>query len=220
MKRIRLQFVGLSIALVALAGCGGAATPGVASNGVTAAPPAAIASSEPASQPPAAAAPIADCALTSADVEGPYYKAGAPVRDGSDDIAPANLAGQRLTLSGIVYDANAKPGCMPLDGALVEIWQADSKGQYDFSDQFIVRGTVKTGADGAYQFQTIMPGYYEPRPLHIHLKASHPDAQPLTTQIYFASDPKNAGVPGDLIIHTTPDGAGLKATFNVVLAGK
>ncbi len=54
----------------------------------------------------------------------------------------------------------------PLAGATVECWHANSKGFYSHFDptgaqsDFKLRGAVRTGADGKYEFRTLMPVGY------------------------------------------------------------
>lgn len=233
MRRTGIRAVGLLVLLILLAGCASPVTPTAQPEPtfietiVETAPvipltlEAATRTPSPApstqASEPTTEAPPQSCQLTPADQEGPYYKAGAPIKDGSNRIAPDNLPGDRLALSGTVYAA----GCQaPLAGAVVEIWHADINGQYDFSDQFILRGGIRTGPDGKFVFETILPALYEGRPRHIHLKASHADSQTLTTQIYFADDARSAGMPPELIVETAQDGRALKAVFNIILAGK
>lgn len=161
------------------------------------------------------AAPV--CQLTEDNIEGPFFKAGAPHR--SILVAPGD-AGQRLQISGSVLSAD----CHPLSGAQMEIWQADATGTYDLQG-FRYRGQLVTGADGAFDLQTIIPGRYlngsRYRPAHIHIKLQAPGHRPLTTQLYFAGDPYNQGDPfihRSLIMETTPSGALTTARFDFVLA--
>lgn len=150
------------------------------------------------------------CQLTPADMEGPYYIPNAPV---TTSLFASDADGQKLVIAGRVYDQN----CTPLAGATVEVWQADARGEYDFSDQFIGRGQVVTDANGRYWFWTILPARYEPRPPHIHFRVSHPQAQTLITQVYFAGN-DNGGVPPAQIIAPTLRGSALRGRFDIVLA--
>lgn len=154
---------------------------------------------------------VPNCAPTPSDMEGPYYLPDAPF---TNQIAPEGLAGQRLIISGTVYASDC---ATPLAGAVVDVWQADANGEYDFSNQYILRGRVMTDENGRYEFETVMPGIYEPRPPHIHFKVSHGDAAPLTTQLYFEGH-NNRGVQPTLIIRAMPDGDVMRGTFDIVLA--
>jgi protocatechuate 3,4-dioxygenase beta subunit len=150
------------------------------------------------------------CQATPEDGLGPYYIEGAPERS---TLYPAGTAGTPLVISGTVYSS----GCLPLAGAVVEVWQADSNGEYDFSDDFLGRATVIANENGFYEYTTVMPGEYEPRPLHIHYRVSHPTALTLVTQLYFADD--NSGAPATQITTTSEVDGVLRGTFDVVLGG-
>ncbi|CAM4359318.1 catechol 1,2-dioxygenase [Bordetella tumbae] len=143
-------------------------------------------------------------------IEGPLYVAGAPVRDGMSkiDLDPDQDAGP-LVIRGVVTDTDGKP----LADAIVECWHANSKGFYSHFDptgaqtEFNLRGAVKTGADGQYEFRTLMPvGYGCPpqgatqqlldeigrhgnRPAHVHFFVSADGHRKLTTQFNIEGDP-------------------------------
>lgn len=135
-------------------------------------------------------------------IEGPLYVAGAPesvgfarMDDGSEEEA------QTLFLQGQVTDLNGTP----IQGAKVEIWHANAKGNYSYFDKtqspFNLRRTVLTDEEGCYRVRTIMPkGYSVPeggyaeklmallgrhghRPAHIHFFVSAGGYRKLTTQI-------------------------------------
>jgi protocatechuate 3,4-dioxygenase beta subunit len=110
--------------------------------------------------------------------------------------------GERITVSGRVFDAEGKP----LRGTLVEIWQANAAGRYrhtwdrwpaDLDPNFSGAGRCVTDNDGRYQFTTVRPGPYPWgnhfnawRPAHIHFSMlGRAFAQRLVTQMYFPGDP-------------------------------
>lgn len=143
-------------------------------------------------------------------IEGPLYVAGAPVRDGVSkiDSDPDQDAGP-LVIRGTVTGLDGKP----IANAIVECWHANSKGFYSHFDptgaqsEFNLRGAVKTGVDGKYEFHTLMPvGYGCPphgatqqllnalarhgnRPAHVHFFAGGDQHRKLTTQINIEGDP-------------------------------
>lgn len=126
-----------------------------------------------------------DC-QTTADILGPFYKAGAPV---GENIIPVGVETPPLIISGKVFSH-----CETLlSDAIVEIWNADAEGAYDTSEQFLFRGKYQTILDGAYQFKTIIPGRYlngsNFRPSHIHFRITAPGHRELVSQIYFKDDP-------------------------------
>ena len=113
-------------------------------------------------------------------------------------------SGIRLKLSGTVKSAAT---CKPLDGATVEIWQADPHGVYwDKANVWGVRRAMEESDEkpyyncraftqavgGNYTFTSILPGHYIAgsawRPRHIHAKVSHPSYTTIVTQLYFHGD--------------------------------
>jgi protocatechuate 3,4-dioxygenase beta subunit len=108
-------------------------------------------------------------------------------------LNPTGSMGEVLYVSGTIFQ---KDGKTPLSNVLIEAWQCDEHGHYDnASDDYLFRGTVKTGKDGKYSFKTIVPVPYrsseqeEWRPGHIHMRISSSNYQDLITQIYFKGDP-------------------------------
>lgn len=126
---------------------------------------------------------------TTTDILGPFYRPGSPMRQ---RIVPPGSTGAPMLLSGTVYKQDGKT---PLGGALIEVWQCDEKESYDnTSDEYKFRGAWKTGSDGKYKFETIVPIPYKIsetawRPAHVHFRVSSADHQDLITQIYFKGDP-------------------------------
>ncbi|MBE7485012.1 MAG: dioxygenase [Polyangiaceae bacterium] len=166
--------------------------------------------------------PTPGCKITDDNILGPYYKADAPFRADITDGKPGTL----LRVSGTVYGCDC---VTPLADAEVDIWQADDAGAYD-NTGYVLRGRMKTDAQGRYELTTILPGLYlngsTYRPRHIHYKVSHPEGTSLTTQLYFQGDPwiaSDAFVKDSLIMPLVesigPSGAKeYSVTFDVVLA--
>lgn len=128
------------------------------------------------------------CTLTAQDIQGPYYRPNAPARD---SLAPPDVKSERLIISGTVYKSDCQT---PLANAVIDIWHADSEGNYDNdSPNYWYRGIIPVDSQGRYQFQTVRPGNYLDgggfRPAHIHFKVTIPGYRPLTTQLYFKDDP-------------------------------
>ncbi len=127
------------------------------------------------------------CHPTRADVMGPFFLAGAPMRM---MIADAAEPGERLEIVGRLLGSD----CMtPLEGVGIEVWQADRGGNYHTAaEQYRLRGQASTLADGMFRVQTIRPGNYRQgsglRPAHVHFTFAHPAYRTLTTQIYFSDD--------------------------------
>ncbi len=128
------------------------------------------------------------CAPTSSDVAGPFYLPGAPRRL---QVAGKAEPGERIAIRGRVLSGDCRT---PLAGALLDVWQADAKGEYHGKEeQYRLRGQIVTGADGTYELHSIRPGNYKQengwRPAHIHFTVSGPGHEPVTTQLYFRGDP-------------------------------
>jgi protocatechuate 3,4-dioxygenase beta subunit len=66
--------------------------------------------------------------------------------------------------------------CRLLHGAVVDLWHADEKGEYD-NIGFRYRGHVITGPDGAFRFRTIVPALYTGRTRHYHIKVQAPGSR-------------------------------------------
>ena len=131
------------------------------------------------------------CASTAANIEGPFYRASAPLRS---DLDLYGDRGTPVTITGRVVDQ----GCQPVAGAVVEAWQAAPDGRYDNrSRQMRYRCQIQADADGSWQLKTLMPGFYlngaRFRPAHIHIKVWVDGVEKLTTQLYFEGDPYLAG---------------------------
>jgi protocatechuate 3,4-dioxygenase beta subunit len=144
--------------------------------------------------------------------EGPFYKPRSPRRA---DLREPGSAGRPVELAGLVLTRR----CRPLAGALVDLWHADERGDYDNSG-FRYRGHVVTGADGAYRFRTVLPAVYSGRTRHYHLKVQAPGSRLLTTQLYFPDEPENARdflFRRELLMRVAQAGDGLAARFDFVL---
>jgi protocatechuate 3,4-dioxygenase beta subunit len=119
---------------------------------------------------------------TSAATEGPYFTPDTPAKRDFRQDAP----GEALTLMGFVVDRD----CRPIENALVDLWHADAQGDYD-NDGYRLRGHQLTDAQGRYVFDTIVPGRYDGRTRHFHVKVQPAGGRLLTTQLYFPGEPGN-----------------------------
>jgi protocatechuate 3,4-dioxygenase beta subunit len=161
-------------------------------------------------------APTPEChdgdAATLRQTEGPFFKPSSPERA---DLIESGVPGQPIELAGFVLTR----GCKPVAHALVDLWQADDKGDYDNSG-FRLRGHVRADAEGRYRFRTIVPGAYEGRTRHFHVKVAPQGGRLLTTQLYFPGEPKNAKdglYRKELLIRTAKDEGSLAGRFDFVL---
>src|SRR5687767_634273 len=155
---------------------------------------------------------------TEDNIEGPFYRKDAPFRSKLAE----GVKGENLSIAGRVLSPDGKP----LLDAVVEVWHADPAGEYDNkSDNFLLRGRIRTDQFGNYWYQTVMPGQYDvgeaKRPAHIHYKVSADAYQGLTTQLYFKGDPwldRDRFVRKSLIIGTWKRCGATRGTFDIVLA--
>ncbi|MGH8606337.1 MAG: hypothetical protein ACREX9_02630 [Gammaproteobacteria bacterium] len=120
--------------------------------------------------------------------KGPFYIPGAPHRT---VLAGPEEPGEHIVIRGRAFAADCKTR---LTGVLLDVWQADANGRYhDENENYRLRGQMQTNDQGVYEFSSIRPGRYKLeggfRPAHIHFTVSHPDYEPLTTQLYFKGDP-------------------------------
>jgi protocatechuate 3,4-dioxygenase alpha subunit len=165
---------------------------------------------------------------TTSQTVGPYLHIGLTWLL-TERLAPAGVPGKRVTVQGRVIDGDGKP----VNDALVEIWQADSKGQYG-GKRFRGFGRSATDDKGTFRFHTVKPGRVAgPRG---QLQAPHILAvvfmrgqlKQLVSRIYFpdeasnAKDPVLALVPKErrstLVARKTAKPGVLE--WNVVLQGK
>jgi protocatechuate 3,4-dioxygenase beta subunit len=118
---------------------------------------------------------------------GPYYREGAPVKTRLTEL---NDQGTPLIVSGRVRNTDDEP----LPAAVIEVFQADHRGDYDLQG-FRYRGRIPLRGSGEYTFMTVVPGQYGGRAQHIHYVVNAPGHKTLVTQLYFENDPKFEGNP-------------------------
>jgi len=207
---IRVVGIIAAIALAATAaGCGGG-TATTTSTGSAAATTASTATAESAQ---GGAPRTSTCAsITTPTTEGPYYVTGTAALTGGN-LNAAGLPGERIRITGHVYSGADKH--TPLPNAIVDIWQADADGTYwpasngpadGYADaELRLRGHVATAADGTYSFTTILPGEYEGRPRHIHVRATSGDGtQDVVTQLIVSRPGDRTPASADAIARSLP----------------
>ena len=148
---------------------------------------------------------------TPRQTEGPFYPDKLPLDTDNDlilindEITPA--VGEITHLSGTVKSTAGSP----VRNAVVEIWQADSDGNYIHSGSrgggrrdanFQGYGRFLTGSTGDYYFRCIKPTPYTRRTPHIHVAVSVKGKRVLTTQCYIKGHELNAK---DGILNRTPE---------------
>ena len=125
---------------------------------------------------------------TPSDVLGPFFRKGASnnrtLRAPGDPGFPLKVAGRVINTKGQL-----------VEGAKVDVWQADHTGRYD-TRGYRYRAKITPDAKGGYGVETVMPGHYADRPAqHIHYLIAAPGHKTLVTQAYFATDPFFEGNP-------------------------
>jgi len=151
-------------------------------------------------------------ATTLRQTEGPFFKPSSPERA---ELIEPGMAGQPIELVGFVLTR----ACRPVAGALVDLWHADDKGEYDNSG-FRLRGHQRADAEGRFRFRTVVPGNYAGRTRHFHVKVAPPTGRLLTTQLYFPGEPNNRRdglFRKELLIRTAKNQGSLAGRFDFVL---
>ena len=120
--------------------------------------------------------PTPSCIVTPAETEGPYFVDEKLNRSDirTDPVTGAVSPGVPLQLTFNVsrYQSNA---CTALTGAYLDVWHCDAGGVYSDvsgtgSGHKFLRGYQITDANGQVVFETIYPGWYQGRAVHIHFK--------------------------------------------------
>lgn len=144
---------------------------------------------------------IAGCLVSPEQTEGPYFvdeklnRSDIRVDPTNGSISP----GVPLRLVLLVNQV-ANNSCTPLSGATVDVWHCDALGAYsdvqdnpgeygDTRGRKFLRGYQLTDAQGKVEFQTIYPGWYRGRNVHVHYKIrTNPTSElghEFTSQLFF-----------------------------------
>jgi protocatechuate 3,4-dioxygenase beta subunit len=124
------------------------------------------------------------CVLAPELTEGPYYLPNERVRRDITEGKP----GTPLRLRLMVVNASS---CKPIKGAAVDIWHADASGVYSGvagNTGTFLRGIQKTDRAGLAVFDTIYPGWYQGRAVHIHVKVHLGGNVVHTGQLFFPDE--------------------------------
>ena len=151
-------------------------------------------------------------APTQRQTEGPFFTPMSPERA---ELIEPGMAGQPIELIGFVLTRT----CKGVPGALVDLWQADAKGDYD-NKGYRLRGHQFADAEGRYRFRTIVPAEYPGRTPHLHVKVQPKGGRTLTTQLYFPGEAGNRRDPlfrPELLMRTTKNEGWLAGRFDFVL---
>jgi hydroxyquinol 1,2-dioxygenase len=143
---------------------------------------------------------------TESTVFGPFHRLGAREMPAGGNIAHLDKTGAPVLLSGRVLDLDGRP----IEGALLDVWQAQTSGLYDSQDESLngmhMRGKFRSDGGGRYLIRTVLPVHYpipsdgpvgrmlratgrHPwRPAHIHFVVSADGYEPVTTHIFDRTD--------------------------------
>lgn len=154
-----------------------------------------------------------------------------PVMTSSITIPEANEPGERMVISGTIFQADGKT---PASGVVLYVYHTDATGYYSKDDDPYnprLRDWMKTGADGKYEFRTIKPAPYPHRktPAHIHAQV-YSDTIPeyAIDEYWFEGDPfinaeqkklllTGRGGPGSIVKLSKDAGGTLRGTRNIIL---
>jgi len=131
--------------------------------------------------PAAVASGAVACVLTPEMTEGPYYLPNEAVRRNITEGRP----GTSLALHLTVVDIST---CKPIKNAAVDIWHADAGGTYSGvqgNTGTFMRGIQRTNVHGLALFDTVYPGWYQGRAVHIHVKVHLGGNVVHTGQLFF-----------------------------------
>ncbi|CCQ74512.1 hypothetical protein [Magnetospira sp. QH-2] len=142
-------------------------------------------------------------AVTRDSFEGPYFFCANP----PGRAIASGKSGTPLTVAFRVIDTTSGlpvPGAVP--GAVVDIWHCDARGVYSGygadpdqpaatghhldpdNRQEFCRGALRTDGDGIAEFDTIWPGHYTGRAIHIHFKVHFGNRSWTTNQTLLPED--------------------------------
>lgn len=144
---------------------------------------------------------------TSANLLGPFWRAGAPRMANGASIVRSPTPGAPLFFSGTVVDLDGNP----IAGAEIDVWHASPAGLYENQDpsqaEWNLRGRFTSDAQGHFSYRSVKPaGYPVPmdgptgallraegrhpfRPAHLHALIYKPGFKTITSQIYSHDDP-------------------------------
>ncbi len=193
-----------------------------------------------------------DCVAKPEMTEGPYYvDEGLNRSDIRIDTSDGSVAAG--TTFSLVLRVSQIVDCVrkPLPGAIVDIWHCDAGGVYSdiaaegTTGKNFLRGYQVTNSGGIAKFTTILPGWYQGRTVHTHVKirTTGTDGNPyeFTSQLFFtegfktaylatapyaakgapdttnATDMHYAGIGDQMLLNPSATDDGYEATFSIAL---
>lgn len=144
---------------------------------------------------------------TTANLLGPFWRAGSPRVENGGSIVRSETVGTPLFVDAFVKDLEG----VPVANAEVDVWHTSGDGFYENQDpkqvDWNLRGKFTTDAEGKISFRSIKPiGYPIPihgpvgdllraqgrhnlRPAHIHFLIHKPGYKTQFSQVYSSDDP-------------------------------
>ena len=144
---------------------------------------------------------------TSANLLGPFWRAGAPRMPNGASIVRSPTPGPPLFFTGRIVDLEGRP----VAGAEIDVWHASPAGLYENQDptqaEWNLRGRFTSDAAGVFSYRSVKPaGYPVPmdgptgallraqrrhpfRPAHLHCLIYKQGFKTITSQIYSHDDP-------------------------------
>jgi catechol 1,2-dioxygenase len=144
---------------------------------------------------------------TSANLLGPFWRAGAPHVENGASIIRSPTPGMPMFFTGRIKDMHGNP----VADARIDVWHASPKGLYENQDpdqaEWNLRGTFTSDEQGVFAYRSIKPaGYPVPaggpteemliaqhrhpmRPAHLHSLIYKPGFKTMTSQLYSHDDP-------------------------------
>ena len=195
-RREVLALIGASGTAAFLAACTPGGGTSSASAGASASASASASAAATAIASAAVASALPSCVVVPELTEGPYYVdvnlERSDIRTNTADGVA--VEGAPLTIEWLVSQADGS-ACMPMEGAIVDVWHCDALGVYSDvqgNTGNFLRGFQRTDSNGKATFQTIYPGWYQGRAVHIHFKIrTDPDEGAgfeFTSQLFFDDD--------------------------------
>jgi protocatechuate 3,4-dioxygenase beta subunit len=152
-----------------------------------------VAMTDKATYPDPFAGAVSSCVVVASTTEGPCNTPNTDLD--REDVSEGGL-GIPVRLAMKIVDTS----CAPLAGATVKIWHTDRTGVYSGetpNTQFCSngdpvaiaanwgRGVRTTNADGVVYFDTIYPGWYPGRAIHIHFQVRNGGTTYRISQLFF-----------------------------------
>lgn len=151
------------------------------------------------------------CKTKDSETEGPF-PTKSPTTLVMNDIRSDRTG---VAFSIIITIQNKNNACVPLAGAMVDVWHCDKDGYYseyggtgmqsvDYTSVHFLRGRQTTDSNGQVGFTSIFPGWYQGRATHVHVHIYDANGKSLlVTQIAF---PEGSSSAVNLVNASTANG--------------